>query len=320
MHIRSPRQALIDNLIDLVSIKAGLLISESRAFEFLSELAPGWWEGERKEIIRIEVGEFEEAFIVLMYNIGAIHDKEDLTDKVLKYVMNNYEKFNLDPKNIMEVSKKVSELKFHIASSALEKGTLPDKFLHLPHLENLVREFKDRYILHSEMPEAVNWNGVIPLDSLFEQENIPDGASLDCYFDQRYIDYLNRQIEDIGNMHWRQFEYLTGEFFRRNGYNVEVTAGRGDGGIDVIAKKENPISGPEMILIQCKKYSDKNPVEVEAVRAFWATVNDTDATKGIIATTSRLTSGAKDYCKAKLYRLDSVEHSKIKNWLESMRS
>ena len=30
-------------------------------------------------------------------------------------------------------------------------------------------------------------------------------------------------------MHWRQFEYLVGESFRRNGYNDNVTPPSGDG-------------------------------------------------------------------------------------------
>jgi hypothetical protein len=42
--------------------------------------------------------------------------------------------------------------------------------------------------------------------------------------DHRFIDYLHAQPEDLSRMHWRQSEYLAGEFFRRNGYHVEVTA------------------------------------------------------------------------------------------------
>jgi hypothetical protein len=228
MHIRSLRQALVENLIDLISIKSGLMISESKAFDFLSEILPGWWQGDKKEIIRIEVGEFEDAFIHLMYKVGAIQNKEDLTDVVISYVKNNYQQLCLDPTNVMEVYKTVNDLKIHLLENTLQNKTFPEKFLQLPHLEILIRDFKDRYIMHNEMPDSVNWNGIIPLNTLFEEEIIPDGSSSNCYFDQRYIDYLNRQIEDIGKIHWRQFEYLTGEFFQRNGYVVEVTSGRGD--------------------------------------------------------------------------------------------
>ena len=58
MHIRSLRQTLVEKL-DLISIKSGLMISESKAFDFFSEILPGWWQGDKKEIIRIEVGELK---------------------------------------------------------------------------------------------------------------------------------------------------------------------------------------------------------------------------------------------------------------------
>jgi restriction endonuclease Mrr len=61
-----------------------------------------------------------------------------------------------------------------------------------------------------------------------------------------------------------------------------------------------------------------NPVQLDAVRAFWATV-DENATKGIIATTSRLTSGSEEYCKARLYRLSAFEGDKIINWIRNMK-
>ena len=170
MHIRSLRQALVENLIDLISIKSGLMISEFKAFDFLSEILPGWWQGDKKEIIRIEVGEFEDAFIHLMYKVGAIQNKEDLTDVVISYVKNNYQQLCLDPTNVMEVYKTVNDLKIHLLENTLQNKTFPEKFLQLPHLEILIRDFKDRYIMHNEMPDSVNWNGIIPLNTLFEEE------------------------------------------------------------------------------------------------------------------------------------------------------
>jgi restriction system protein len=306
MHIWSPRQHLIDNVIDLVGIKSGLAISESKAFAFLDELSPGWWIGEKSEVIRIDMLDFEEAFIHLMYKVGALNDDEDLCGVVVRYVNNNLNLFNIAETDIMEKIEIVSMLQHHLVKNALDKEALPKEFSTLPGIENLAKEFKDRYVL--------------PLDDLFDKESIPNASSPDCYLDQRYIDYLSSQTDELGDIHWRQFEYLTGEYFKRHGYEVEVTVGRRDGGIDVVAKKHDPITGPEMILVQCKKYSENNPVEVDSIRAFWATVDDSGATKGIIATTSRLTSGAKDYCKAKMYRLDSADNTNIKGWLQSMKT
>ena len=320
MHVWSPRQHLIDNLIDLVSIKAGLTLSEGKAIEFLNDLTEGWWLGDKEEVIRIDMLDFEQAFIHLMYKVGALNDEDDLSRVVIKFVEYNLDRLSIDEKDVMAKIKAVSILQHHLVENALDKKDLPDEYLSIPLIDKLVRDFKDRYVFHNEIPESVDWDRSLPLDALFDTEEIPNSNNPDCYFDQRYIDYLARQKDEIGDIHWRQFEYLTGEYFRKNGYEVEVTTGRGDGGIDVIAKKDDPISGPQMILVQCKKYSDHNPVQVDSVRAFWATVDDAGATKGIVATTSRLTSGAHDYCKAKLYRLDSAEKSKIEAWVQTMSS
>ena len=57
------------------------------------------------------------------------------------------------------------------------------------------------------------WDGAVSLDRLFEGEHIPDDPTV--YLDQRYIDYLARNSEEMGRIHWRNFERLTTEFFRR---------------------------------------------------------------------------------------------------------
>lgn len=318
MHIWSPRQHIIDNLIDLVGIKAGLNLSESKARGLLDDLSDGWWEGDKEEVIRIDMLDFEETFIHLMYKVGFLQNERDLTGVVIDFVEKNLTLLGVDAHDVMKKVEVCSLVQHYLAENALYKREMPEEYSLIPEFDCLIRDYKDRYVFHSEMPESVDWNGSIPLDALFESEKIPNSEDSDCYFDQRYIDYLSRQIVELGEIHWRQFEYLTGEYFRKNGYEVEVTKGRGDGGIDVIAKKNDPISGPQMILVQCKQYSEKNPVKVDSVRAFWATVDDAGATKGIVATTSRLTSGAQEYCKAKLYRMDSAEKSKIESWIHSM--
>lgn len=318
MHIWSPRQHLVDNLIDLVGIKAGLTLSESKALGLLNDLSEGWWEGNKEELIRIDMLDFEEAFIHLMYKVGYLQNERDLSGVVIDFVEKNLAHFGVDAHDVVKKVEVCSLIQHYLAENALHKLEIPEEYSSIPEFDGLIIDYKDRYVFHNEMPESVDWNGSVPLDALFESEKIPDSEDSRCYFDQRYIDYLSRQIAELGEIHWRQFEYLTGEYFRKNGYEVEVTQGRGDGGIDVIAKKNDPISGPQMILVQCKQYSEQNPVQVDSVRAFWATVDDAGATKGILATTSRLTTGAQEYCKAKLYRMDSAEKSKIESWVHSM--
>ena len=62
-------------------------------------------------------------------------------------------------------------------------------------------------------------------------------------------------------MDWREFEMLTGEAFRRQGYDiVENGLGGADGGIDLILRKDG-----KTFLVQCKQWRHKC-VDVKVVR------------------------------------------------------
>jgi restriction system protein len=97
----------------------------------------------------------------------------------------------------------------------------------------------------------------VALDRLFEGEHIPDDPT--AYLDQRYIDYLAKNSEEMGRIHWRNFERL--------GYEVDLGIGTKDGDIDVrVWTDRDSKTGPPLMLIQCKRYKDV--VGIETVKAF----------------------------------------------------
>jgi restriction system protein len=121
------------------------------------------------------------------------------------------------------------------------------------------------------------WDGAVSLDRLFEGEHVPDDPTV--YLDQRYIDYLAKNGEDMGRIHWRNFERLTTEFFRRQGYEVDLGLGTKDGGVDVrVWTDKDSKTGPPIMLIQCKRYKDV--VGIETVKAFWSDVHFEGAERG----------------------------------------
>jgi HJR/Mrr/RecB family endonuclease len=80
-----------------------------------------------------------------------------------------------------------------------------------------------------------------------------------------------------------EFEEYVAGLFSKLGYQTEVTGGSGDGGIDVIARK----NGVENY-IQCKKY--KNKVGPSMVRDFYGAMADHLAKgKGFLVTTGYFT-------------------------------
>ena len=68
----------------------------------------------------------------------------------------------------------------------------------------------------------------------------------------------------IEGISWQQFEQLTGEAFRRQGFTVTETGGNGpDGGIDLVLHKDG-----EKYLVQCKQWRSLK-VGVAVIREFF---------------------------------------------------
>lgn len=87
------------------------------------------------------------------------------------------------------------------------------------------------------------------------------------------------------------FERFLAELWERRGWEAELTTSSGDGGIDVIATKDQPV--PEKRLIQAKCYGNGNNVGAPEVREY-DSLNRTnpDADLTLIVTTSSFTKPA----------------------------
>ncbi len=71
-------------------------------------------------------------------------------------------------------------------------------------------------------------------------------------------------IDSLRQMSWRQFEQLSGEAFRRQGYAIEeIGLGGADGGIDLILHKNG-----QTTLVQCKQWQNRQ-VGVKVVREMY---------------------------------------------------
>jgi len=160
-----------------------------------------------------------------------------------------------------------------------------------------------------------SWDGAVLLDRLLQGEHIPDDPTV--YLDQRYIDYLAKNGEEMGRIHWRNFERLTTEFFRRQGYEVALGKGTKDGGVDVrVWTDKDSQNGPPLMLIQCKRYKDV--VGIETVKAFWSDVHFEEAEKGLIATTSSVSKDSKKLCEVRKWPMNFAEAAEVQKWARTM--
>lgn len=97
---------------------------------------------------------------------------------------------------------------------------------------------------------------------------------------------------------WKEFEWMVGEAYRRQGYSVEEQLGGGaDGGIDLTIRK----SGATW-LVQCKQWKVQ-AVSVKVVREMFGLVNHHQSNGAIVITTGNFTRDAHAFAEGKTLEL-----------------
>ena len=122
----------------------------------------------------------------------------------------------------------------------------------------------------------------------------------------------------LEELEWRDFEQLIGSLLEKEGWTVEVTQGTRDGGIDVIATREDATLGRIRSLWQAKKYKSTRHVSLSAVRELSAVRDDARATKGVMVTTSKLTRDAIAWVRRDAFRLGYKDDIEVKRWIQKL--
>ena len=96
-----------------------------------------------------------------------------------------------------------------------------------------------------------------------------------------------KSIETIRQLHWRNFEELVAEAYRRQGYRVTEGGFGADGGIDLELRK-----GDERVIVQCKQWKAQK-VGVSVVREMFGVLTASNANKVIIICSGKSCSFSK---------------------------
>lgn len=132
------------------------------------------------------------------------------------------------------------------------------------------------------------------------------------------IKFLARHPDLVYELDPRKFEELVAEIFRDLGYDTMLTPKSKDGGRDIRAIR-NDAAGTFLYLIECKRWAKSRPVGVEIVRGLYGVVAAERATCGIVATTSRFTSGAKAFASQVRYQMSLRDFGNLREWLADYR-
>ena len=120
-------------------------------------------------------------------------------------------------------------------------------------------------------------------------------------------------LESLRNTPWKQFEFLVAEAYRRQGYQVEFSLGRGaDGGVDLIIRRDSRTA-----LVQCKQWKVFS-VGAPVIREMFGLMTAEKADEAIIVTSGKFTREAQDFAVGKPIRL--IDGSQLLALVQSVQS
>lgn len=320
-----PRIQLITTLSEVAGYKSGLALTTKQIIEHLPDHEE-YLAGPEDQIIRIRSEEYEEIFVELLHKLGVIasprptllgmgfraHYKADpkklgLADKIIQIFLSEIPKATAKAGNKkIDLTPFVEECGRQHGKEGLELGLA------------FVDEVMDS-LQSSPWSEfrRVDWTDTAQLKDLFESEGLK--TLYGKFFDQRYINYLDQNFDEIDKINWRKFEGLTAEFFEREGFRTEIGPGRDDGNIDVrIWPKDAADGRPPTIIVQCKRQASK--VGKVVVKALYADLVHERAESGLIVTTRSLAPGAAEVCTARGYPIKQADRTAVRKWIENMRT
>lgn len=319
---------------EIVGYKSGLALSDSEMRELLQrqrDLLLEYWPESPDDSVRIRSESLEAIVSCLLFCVGAT--KYEMATSPGLYTYHKYkadlrlsaierdvvDSFLLASEEHEKQSRKLSESRvtafdaMHFVKAMGQKHgsdglTIASEFMEvLQHVLTISITSKIRQL---------EWKDLVELNALFKSESLE--TSHGTFLDQRFIEYLGQQFDDIDNINWRKFEGLVGEFFERAGYNVEMGPGRNDNGVDIRIWHSGPTKAePPLVLIQCKR--EKTKVNKTVVKALWADVASEKASSGLIVTSSSFSPGAAKVCTARSYPIIEANRAMLKKWIDLMR-
>ena len=139
----------------------------------------------------------------------------------------------------------------------------------------------------------------------------PDHSSL--Y--EEIFDRFRRNPDELYNLSPRKYEEFLEVVFQNNGYRTLLGKGSNDGGVD-LRLYTNDIVGESVTLVQAKRYKSENPIELQAVQALTAVVDDQKANRGLFVTTSRYLPCAKNFAARHNSRIQLASSNEVAEWCE----
>jgi len=136
--------------------------------------------------------------------------------------------------------------------------------------------------------------------------------------DPKLLSYLHENPKLIHSLSPREFEELVADLLTKSGFAVKLGPKGRDHGVDVFAERKTDF-GPELVIVQCKKYREDRKIGEPVIKQLHADVRDRDASKGLLVTSSSFSSVAKSYIDMYKYKLQGKDFASLKTWIDQVR-
>lgn len=134
--------------------------------------------------------------------------------------------------------------------------------------------------------------------------------------DRQLLEGLRQHPEGLHQLTPRRFEEVVAHLIENMGYEVTLTRYSKDDGVDIFALRRDGIS-PVLTVVDCKKYSEANPIGIGMIRTLAGLRQQHKANVGMIATTTRFTTEARDLqAKEWRFELALADFELLRVWLE----
>ena len=101
--------------------------------------------------------------------------------------------------------------------------------------------------------------------------------------------YPPTRVSELRDLDYQQFERLVARNWQAQGYDVKLTSGGADGGVDVVAFGDD-----DTIAIQAKRFSESNKVSSPTIQRIAGAAQQIEADRAAVVTSSSFTEPAKE--------------------------
>ena len=128
-----------------------------------------------------------------------------------------------------------------------------------------------------------------------------------------FIVRLSQNPLDLHQLNAKEFEEVIAELYAIDGYTTELVGSwnQADGGIDIVAVKDDIGSFQYRMAIQCKRYSPYRRVSAAPIRSLAGVLDRFHAHAGAIVTTSDFTKPAKEEAETFFWKISLIDFEGI---------